>query len=409
MIDIKLIRNSPDEVKKLLKTRGCDVDVDIFLSVDTSFNQKRIRLDEIRHELNNLGGQNKDAAKSLKEEAGFLKEDIKRLEEERDTMWGLLPNLLAEDTPPGKDDKDSPELRKVGNFKKFDFEPKPHEVLGEKLDILDLERGAKVAAAGFYYLKGDGARLAWAVFHLGLNLMAERGFEVMMTPVMAKKKTFFGTGYLPFGADQLYKIENNDLYVIGTSEQTLVGIHEEEILPVETLPRLYTAFTPCFRTEAGSYGRSSKGAFRVHQFHKVEQIVFCRPEDSEKWHLECLKNIEDLMALLEIPYRVVRVCLGDLGAPAYKKYDVEGWFPGFGEFRETHSNTNILDFQTRRLGIRCKEDGKTFHPHTISSTLITDRAVLGIFENNQQADGTIIIPKALRPYMGGQEVIKPKT
>lgn len=406
MIDLKWIRNNKEVLVDLCKRRGCNVDVENFLEIDKEYLAKKTRLDDIRHQLNEIGGENREKSKELKQEANELKEETQKLNDQRDTMWSLLPNLLAEDTPEGMDDKDNLEIKKVGNFKKFDFEAKPHEVLGTSLGILDLERGAKVSGTGFYYLKGDGARLAWAVYRLALDTLVDRGFVMMMTPVLSKERSFFGTGYLPFAPDQNYKIEGEDLYPIGTSEQTLVAYHDNEILAPESLPKLYTAFTPCFRTESGSYGRNSRGAFRVHQFHKIEQVVFCRPEESEKWHLECQKNIEDLMVMLEIPYRQVRVCVGDMGAPGYKKYDVEGWFPGFGEFRETHSNTNLTDFQTRRLNIRCKENGVSFNPHTISSTMVTDRAVWAIIENNQQKDGSILIPEALRKYMNNQEIIK---
>lgn len=409
MIDIKHIRNNSDMVKELCKKRGFDVDVDRLFKVDREYNEKKTALDQARNELNKISGpEGREKAKELKAQISQLKDITDKLLSERDNLWEQLPNLLADDTPEGKDDSENVEIARWGEQPKFDFQPKTHEVIGSELGVLDLQRGSKVSSAGFYYWKGDGARLAWALFHYALDFLAERGFEIMFTPVVAKKRTFFGTGYLPFGEGELYKLENDELYLIGTSEQTLVSYHDDEIIPVESLPKLYTAFTPCFRTEAGSYGRSSRGAFRVHQFHKVEQIIFCRPEESEKWHIECQKNVEEFMKSLGLPYRVVRVCLGDMGAPGYKKYDVEGWFSGFGEYRETHSNTNLLDYQTRRLNIRCKEEGNSFNPHTISSTMITDRAVLAILENNQQADGSVVIPKALRKYMNGQEKITKK-
>jgi len=222
-------------------------------------------------------------------------------------------------------------------------------------------------------------------------------------PAAARERTLFGTGYLPFFPEDIYRIEGQDLCLIGTSEQTLVGYHADEMLPAESLPLRYCAFSPCFRTEAGAYGKAARGAFRVHQFHKVEQIVFCRPEESEQWHEACLQHETALMDLLEIPYRVVRVCVGDLAAPGYKKYDVEGWFAGFGGYRETHSNTNLLDYQTRRLNIRARAEEGLIYPHTISATMITDRALLAIIENNQQADGSVIVPPVLRPALGGKE------
>ena len=409
MIDIKFIRNNPEALKELCKKRGFDVDVDRLVAADKELNIKKTELDQLRGESNRIAGtQDREKGKEIKIQINKLKELTDQLLIERDKLWAELPNLLAEDTPDGKDDSENVELRKCGEIPKFEYEPKTHDVIGADLDILDLQRGTKVAAAGYYYWKGDGARLVWAIYHLAMDMLVERGFELMLTPIVAKKQTFFGTGYLPFGEEDLYKIEREELYLIGTSEQTLVAYHDDEILQPDTLPRRYTAFTPCFRTEAGSYGRKAKGAFRVHQFHKVEQIIFCRPEESEKWHMECQKNIEDFMQLLELPYRVVRVCIGDMGAPGYKKYDVEGWFSGFQEYRETHSNTNLLDFQTRRLNTRCKEEGNTFYPHTISSTMVTDRAALAIIENNQQPDGSILIPKALRKYMNGQEKIVKK-
>lgn len=406
MIDIKLVRSNPAMIQELCKSRGCSVDVERLVKVDKEYNEKKTNLDQARADLNKLSGpEDREKAKGIKSRIDELKDVTAELLAERNQLWEELPNLLADDTPEGKDDSDNVEISNWGEHPKFDFEPKTHEAIGSELGILDLQRGAKVASTGFYYWKGDGARLTWAVYHMAMDFLVERGFELMLTPILAKKRTFFGTGYLPFGEEELYELKKDNLYLIGTSEQTLVSYHDDEIIPTDSLPRLYTAFTPCFRTEAGSYGKKSKGAFRVHQFHKVEQIIFCRPEDSENWHQQCQKNVEDFMQLLELPYRVVRVCLGDMGAPGYKKYDVEGWFGGFGEYRETHSNTNLLDYQTRRLNIRCKEEGNTFYPHTISSTMITDRAALAILENNQQADGSIVIPKALRKYMNGQERI----
>jgi seryl-tRNA synthetase len=408
VIDLALIRSQPELVRELVRRRGADVDVDRLFEVDRQLRQTLAELNERQRERRNLGADaDRERARALRDQVDELERRAATLQAERDALWARLPNLLAPDTPDGEDDSDNVELRRWGDPPSLAFEPKTHDLIGARLGILDLERGAVVAGAGFYYWRGDGARLAWGLFSLALDFLVERGFTPMLTPVVARERTLFGTGYLPFFADQIYRLEDVDLSLIGTSEQTLVGCHADEILPTEQLPLRYTAMTPCFRTEAGSGGRAARGAFRVHQFHKVEQIVFCAPDESERWHLHCLENEELFMQRLGIPYRVVRVCIGDLGAPAYKKYDVEGWFAGFGEFRETHSNTNLLDYQTRRLNARYKDGKRTVFPHTISATMITDRALLAILENGQQADGSVVVPEALRPYVDGKERLSP--
>ncbi|MDR1240397.1 MAG: serine--tRNA ligase [Oscillospiraceae bacterium] len=403
MIDIDFIKNNPEETKILFAKRKCAVDVDQFLKINSELNHNKSRVDNLKFEQKKSA---KEGALKIKSQIAEIKSKILALEKERDRLWLMMPNILASGTPDGKSGGENLEIKRKGVFESFDFTPKPHEILGKTLGILDLERGAKVSGSGFYYLVGGGADLAFAVYALAKELLAKKGFSFMIPPVLASHRTFLGTGYFPFEPEQNYKIENENLFPIGTSEQTILAFHDNEILDYNSLPLRYSAVTPCFRTEAGAYGKNSRGAFRVHQFHKMEQIVFCLPEDSEKWHEICLKNIEELMDLLEIPYRVVRVCVGDMGAPGYKKYDVEAWFPSYKEFRETHSNTNLWDFQTRRLSIRTQKDGKRIYPHTISSTMITDRAILAIMENNQQKDGSIVIPNALRRFMGGSEIIK---
>ena len=238
--------------------------------------------------------------------------------------------------------------------------------------------------------------------------LIKKGFTPMITPCLAKERTLYGTGYLPFFADQTYKLEREDLALIGTSEQTLVGYHADETLEAEKLPICYTAYSPCFRTEAGSYGKASRGIFRVHQFHKVEQIIFCKPEDSVNQHLFALENEEMLLQKLGLPYHVVDVCVGDMGAPGYRKYDIEAWFPGFNGYREVTSNTNLTEFQSRRLNIRYKgKDGSKGYVHTISATAATDRVAICILENYQQADGSVIIPEVLRPYTGFDRIEAP--
>ncbi len=415
MIDIKLIRENIELVKKDLARRECDVDVDTIAALDVQWRELTAKAESMRSERNRLSKEckdNPDAREQVKE----LKVQLQATEEELDVVaadlqerMSWLPNLLGDDVPDGKDDADNYEIRKVGTVPTFDFTPRDHQELAEILDIIDTQRGAKVAQAGFYYWKGKGAQLAQALFFWTQKELINRGFTLFMTPCAAKGRTLYGTGYLPFFADQTYPISGEDLCLIGTSEQTLVGYHADEVLEEKELPLCYTAYTPCFRTEAGSYGKASRGIFRVHQFHKVEQIVFCTAQESDKYHKMCLDNEEYLLQQLGIPYRVVNVCVGDMGAPGAKKYDIEAFFAGFNSYREVTSNTNLTDFQASRLNIRCKKnDGSREFVHTISATAVTDRVVIAILENCQQADGSIVIPEVLRPFTGF-DVIEPPT
>jgi seryl-tRNA synthetase len=405
MIDLALIRTDPELVRRVCRAKGSDVDVNKLIELDVELRRKQTRMEELRAQQNRLHRDaDIQAARGLKEQLRDITEEVRNLEEARNELWARVPNLFAEDTPLGDDEEHNVELRRAGDPVPAD-EARSHDLVGARLGIFDMARAAEVAGSGFYYWRGDGARLAWAMFSYAQDMLVRRGFTPMLTPLLARDRTFFGTGYLPFFEDQLYRVVDTQLSLIGTSEQTLIGYYGDEIIKDSDLPILLTAFSACFRTEAGAAGRFNRGGFRAHQFHKVEQVVICDPADSEHWLNECQRNIEDLMSELELPYRVVRVCLGDLGAPAYKKFDTEAWFPSFGKYRETHSNTNLIDYQARRFKIRFRRNGKTTHPHTISATGITDRAALAILENNLQVDGTIMIPKVLRPYMGGQERI----
>jgi len=412
MIDIQILRDDPERVRENLKRRGSDLDLDELLELDRRWRELSAKVDELRHRRKELS---RKAARdpALRREAAGIRESIGQLEQElqevdrrRCELLDRIPNFLAPDVPPGETDADNVEIRRWGEIPSFAFKPKQHFEIGLELDILDLKAGASVAGAGFYYWKGDGAKLLWALFHFAWDFLLKKGFVPFFTPVVAKPHTLYGTGYLPFFEEEIYKIEGHDLCLIGTSEQTLVGYHAGDIIAEEKLPLLYTAFTPCFRTEAGAHGKETRGIFRVHQFHKIEQIVFCRPEESPDWHRFCQENEEALLQELGLPYRVVNVCSGDLGAPGWKKYDCEAYFPGYGGYREVTSNTNLTDYQTRRLKIRCKGKEGRFFPHTISATGVTDRFAIAILEHYQQEDGSVVVPEVLRPYMGGQEVIR---
>ena len=412
MIDIKLIRENSELVQQNCAKRGYPIDIEGLLKLDSEARQLQQEIEELRAERNRLSKQcaadpsAREQVKVLKIDLGRKEEACASLQEKINKVMVRLPNMLAPDVPEGVDDSSNLEIRKVGTIRQFDFPVRDHQDLGESLDILDIARGAKVAQTGFYYWKGKGAILAQALYFWVQRLLVDRGFTMFMTPCLAKERTLFGTGYLPFFADQTYNINGEDLALIGTSEQTLVGYHADDLLKGEELPLKYTAFTPCFRTEAGSYGRASRGIFRVHQFHKVEQIIFCKPEESEKWHEFCLENEELILQKLNIPYHVVNVCVGDLGAPGYKKYDIEAWFPAFGVYREVTSNTNLTEFQARRLNIRFQENGERKFVHTISATAATDRLLIAIMENYQQADGSIVVPEELRALCGF-DVIEP--
>ncbi len=413
MIDIRILRQDPDRVRENCRLRGCNVDIDAILAKDAEYRRRLREMEEMlarRKQWSREARSNPEArerVRELKPKIAETEKQIAVLKAEIDEMMAWLPNFLAPDVPRGHSDQDNVALRFWGDKPNFDFEPLTHDVLGERLGIIDTARGAKVAQAGFYYWTGAGAQLAAAMFWWAQQELVRRGFRLFFSPCVAKPKTLFGTGYLPFFSDQIYRIEGEDIALIGTSEQTLVAYHADEILDADTLPRLYTAYTPCFRTEAGSYGRQVRGIFRVHQFHKVEQIVFCLPEQSPQYHAACQENEEFLIQSLGIPYRVVNVCVGDMGAPGYKKFDIEAWFPGYGGYREVTSNTNLTDFQARRLGIRYRKGAEKGYVHTISATGVTDRLVCAILENFQQPDGSVLVPEVLQPYTGFDRIPAP--
>ena len=412
MIDIRMLRDNPELVKANCQRRGCTVDIDALRQHDAEYLALIRETENLRSLRNQLSSQCKDKPE-LREQVRQIKEEIaakeKRqteIKQEVDAQMAWLPNFLAEDVPSGTGDKNNQPIRFCGEKPAFAFTPLDHQALGDKLEIIDTARGAKVAQTGFYYWCGAGAQLTAALFFWAQQQLIKKGFKLFLSPCVAKERTLFGTGYLPFFREQTYKLENEDLALIGTSEQTLVAIHEDETLDGGKLPFCYISFTPCFRTEAGAYGKETRGIFRVHQFHKVEQIVFCLPEQSPECHERCQANEEFLLQQLGLPYRVVKVCDGDMGAPGFKKYDIEAWFPGYGDYREVTSNTNLTDFQSRRLDIRFKAaDGRKGFVHTISATGVTDRVACAILENFQQADGSVIVPEVLRPLTGFARIL----
>ncbi|MBI4134793.1 MAG: serine--tRNA ligase [Candidatus Sungbacteria bacterium] len=413
MIDIELIRKDPDAVKTAVKNRGMDVDIDLVMEVDQKRREVLRELEEMRAEHNKesdaiaeLSGAERDEAivrsRELKDRVGHREFELKVLEEEVRALMHQIPNLALPEVPIGESEADNAVLREVGEKPQFDFQPLDHVALGTQLGIIDFESGSKVAGAGFYYLKNDGVLLELALVQYALDFLRKRNFLLWLTPDLARDQFYLGTGYAPRGPEaQTYEIKESNLGLIATAEVTLAGIHANEILDEKVLPLKYAGYSHCFRQEAGSYGKYSKGLYRVHQFTKVEMFAYAKPEDSPALHQELLGLEEELWRGLEIPYRVVEMCTGDLGAQAARKFDLEAWMPGRGDWGEVTSTSNTTDYQARNLNIRYRRaDGKNEFLHTLNGTaLATSRAIIAILENYQAKNGEVKIPTALAPYL----------
>jgi seryl-tRNA synthetase len=420
MLDMKFVRENPDLVRKSLERRG-DLDKAQWLdqlveddknwrSLQTEANNLRNRRNTLTEEIAKLRRQGEDASKLVKE-AGQIPDQIKQLENRTGElgrkitdMLMNLPNILDETVPFGKDENDNVEVKKWGTPAQFDFKPLDHIDLAARLGLVDLERAAKVAGARFYYLRGDLVKLNYALIKFALDFIEKRGYRLVQPPYMLRREAIGGAVALSDFEDVIYKIEGEDLYLIPTAEHPLLAQHMDEILDGKNLPLRYGGVSPCFRKEAGAHGRDTKGIFRIHQFEKVEQFVFSKPEQSWEEHEKLIANAEELFQQLKIPYRVVNVCTGDLGTVAAKKYDLEAWLPGQGQYREIVSCSNCTAYQAVRSKIRFRDkpDEPTKWVHTLNSTLIaTERALIAIMENYQNKDGSITIPDALQPYMGG--------
>jgi len=353
-----------------------------------------------------------DEGKRLKEEIAAAEADLAAMEENLLTEARKIPNMAHPDAPVGKEDKDNLEVKKSGTIPKFDFEPADHVKLGQDLDIIDFDSATKVSGTKFYYLKNEGVYLELGLVRYALDILQKKGFTPFITPDIAREEILEGIGFNPRGAESnVYTLEGEDTCLVGTAEITLGGYYSNQILPREKLPLRMAGLSHCFRREAGAAGQFSKGLYRVHQFTKLEMFVYCLPEESDKFHEELRLIEEEIFEGLNIPFRVVDTCTGDLGAPAYRKWDLEAWMPGRngGEYGEVTSTSNCTDYQARRLNVRFKDtDGKNKFVHMLNGTAIAiSRAIIAILENNQQADGTVRMPRALVPYVGF-EVIKKK-
>lgn len=441
MLDIKFIRENPEAVKQGAVDKHISCDVDRLLEVDKRRRELQTQLDGFRTEVNESGqkvgllrnpkskwykdaleaGKSEDDIKAeasrVQQELAELKVRIKAAEEEEgpiieefEQLMLTVPQPPDEGVPTGKDDTENIELRKVGEIPTFDFPLKDHVELGTELGIIDIERGVKLSGSRNYILRGDGALLHQAVLRLAQDLMVERGYVPMTVPVLVREEVMYGTGYFPGGRDQAYLCERDEKSLVGTAEVPLTAYYGEEILKEADLPIKLCAMSTCFRREAGAAGKDTHGLYRIHLFDKVEQVVIC-PNDidvSKQFHNEILQNAEDVLQKLELPYRVVNVCTGDLGMGQAQKFDIETWMPSRESYGETHSASRFYEFQARRLKLRYRDGAKKNHfCHTLNNTVIASpRVLIPILELNQNADGTIRIPPALRPYMNGKELIE---
>ena len=436
MIDIKQIRENPEKFKAACQAKKFEADIDRLLELDTELKDIKQQLQDISTDKNRIGksipkipSEQKQPALSqlaeIKEQESLYNEKLKKLQPQFDELMQQVAQPADEDVPLGKDDTENIEIRKEGQIPQFDFELKDHLSLGLDLGIIDVERGVKLAGTRNYFLKGDGALLHWAVLRFAMDVMVSKGYVPMSVPLLMKDEAMQGTGYYPGSEEQTYRMEKDQLNLVGTAEVPLTAYRMGEILNDEELPLKYIALSSCFRREAGAAGKDTYGLYRIHQFDKVEQVVICKNsiEESNKYHNEILANAESVMQALKLPYRVANVCTGDLGRGQAKKFDIEAWMPSRGNYCETHSASKFYEFQARRMNLRYKESappasaGASSSPrkrgnlfcHTLNNTVIASpRILIPILELYQNADGSITVPQVLRPYMNGKEKITQK-
>ncbi len=421
MIDIRALRDNPDLYIQAAQNKRIAADVPRLLEIDQQLRHAKARLQKMATEKNRIGksipklsGSDKDAAlktlSQLKRDEEGSQDQIKQLQPEFDALMLQVPQPADPEVPVGKDDTENVELRREGEVRQFDFEPKDHMELGLALDIIDMERGVKLAGTRNYFLKGDGALLHWAVLRFAVDFMVGRGYTPMSVPLLMRDEAMQGTGYYPGSEEQTYRMEKDELSLVGTAEVPLTAYRMGELLSEQDLPLKFVALSSCFRREAGAAGKDTYGLYRIHQFDKVEQVIVSKNSDeaSATFHEEIQANSEGVMQALGLPYRVVAVCTGDLGRGQAKKYDIEAWMPSRGNYCETHSASKFYDFQARRMNLRYKETEtkKNLFCHTLNNTVIASpRVLIPLMELYQSADGSITVPEVLRPYMGGKETI----
>lgn len=411
MIDLAILRESPDALREALARRQADIDVDELVNLDARRRAIRSEAEQVRaeqrlagKEISRLEGEARQKAIA---DAGQMAKNYERLLAEADDLdgrfqdlWINVPNMAHPSVPDGTTEDDAVEVSRWGTPPELDFPVRDHQELGESLGIIDVERGARLSGSRFAYLKGGAALLGLGLVRFAMDRLTGEGFTAVVPPVLVREEALFGTGFFPTERDQVYAVERDELFLVGTSEVSLAALHLDEILGAEELPVRYAGFSSCFRREAGTYGKDTRGIFRMHQFDKVEMFSFCHPDRSWEEHEYMLSIEEQVLQDLELPYRVVNVAAGDLGAPAAKKYDIEVWVPSQETFREITSCSNTTDFQARRLRARFRDETGNRLLHTLNGTVVTSsRTVLAIIENHQQRDGSIRIPPALRPYV----------
>ncbi len=423
MLDINFIRNNPDTVKKAVADKLMNADIDKLLQLDIQIREAISASEALRAERNSLSkqvpqlkGDEKNAAiervKLIKEELSILEAKLTEARSGFDAIMLTVPSIPAPEVPVGKGEDDNVEIRRWGTVPEFGFAPKDHIELMEGLDLIDVPRAVKFAGSRSYFLKNEGVLLEMALCRFVVDRLASKGFTPMSAPLMVKDSAMIGTGYFPIGYEQAYKIPEDELYLIGTSEVALVSYHQDEILNYDELPKKYAGYSTCFRREAGTYGKDTRGLYRVHQFQKVEQVVICRNDDAEaeKMHYEILGNTEEILQALGLPYRVALACTGEIGIGQVRKHEVETWMPSRNNYCETHSCSTLNDFQARRSNIRYRDkDGAVRFVYTLNNTgIASPRILIPLLEIYQNEDGSVTIPEALRPYMGNLDKICPK-
>jgi len=416
MLDPAILKDNLEVLESNISRRNLEIDVNHLISLNDERKSLRFNAEQKRSQQKELGKQIANAdenekedllnkASELSNEVKLLFEQVDKKDEEFLNLWVKIPNLISKTSPDGKSDEDNLEIKKVGNIKEIP-NPKDHLEIASKLNLIDVEKASEVSGSRFAYLFGDLVKIEFNLVSWALNKLSEKGFTPTVPPVLVRENALYGTGFFPDDAEQVYEIPNDDLYLVGTSEVPLAALHTNEIINMEDLPIRYAGFSTCFRREAGTYGKDTTGIFRVHQFDKVEMFSFCNPEKSEEEHEFILSVEEELLQSLEIPYRVVDVCAGDLGASAAKKYDIEAWIPSQNTYREVTSCSNTTSFQARRLNIRAKSEGTSIL-HTLNGTAIAvGRILIALIENNQTEDGEVVFSENVANILGVKKLSK---